>query len=203
MEANLTSYGWSGQDVCSIDTVAKTIVFNSEGYVYHDTFCTNKQISKVSADFTWNSIDIGLILWYNNGIGYIKFVSNNEAFELQRVLGDKTTVLYRKENTLQIPDGNPVTIHALLSGTNIQCYVANNQIFNIEQSSFTQGQFGVYGGTGAICTIFRISSNKFDDWSVATCPDGTRVEKFGDTIKFTHRGKDTTYVYIYQDLYDY
>lgn len=191
MDIQLANYGWSGLDSCSI--VSNELTFSEEGIIVNEnTPLTSSDNVKVKAVFGPASIDMGLVLWYNNGVGYIKFILSPTGLSLIRVYkGNEIQLKHSSfsENGLTPPSG-AVTLHAELIRTNIKCYYNDNLVFNAEDNTFKSGVFGVYGISDTACTDFFVEALGIDGWESFTedIEEGTTsiIPLPDESIKFIH-----------------
>jgi hypothetical protein len=201
MDTRLSGYGWSGSADCSISET-NDVVFNTEGVLYSaNTFKTNKKKVRAKANFKYANLDIGLVLWYNNESGYMRFAVNQNILFVERMIRDIPTIISQIPfGTLTPPaTGSTVALEAELSGTNLKCYYNGTEVFNIEQSLFKQGYFGVYGSAGETCTDFSLQSSKIGEWS-RNIPNSTSIDKDGDFIRIIHNNPLNPFAYISQNV---
>jgi len=130
------------------------------------TYTDSSVAVHVEADFVYNGIDIGLILWYNN-TGYIKYILSPDEASIFRYYDNNILLLDKNsDDKIIFPEtGDLVTLKAILYKTNIKCYLNDQNIFNFEQMAFSNGSFGISGTTGAKCTKFKVRSNKLSGWN--------------------------------------
>jgi hypothetical protein len=194
MDARLSEYGWGGTADCSISD--SKMIFDTEGLLYNaNTFKTNKTKITVIGDFVYNGLDTGLVLWYNNELGYIRFIVNQEDLFIERnVRGIDTIISKVSFEALTPPSiGEEITLKAVLHGTNLKCFYNDNEVFNIEQSLFREGCFGVYGSTGDACAQFSIKSNAIGNWNKHIA-DGAYIDRDGQSIKIINPSDEFAYI---------
>lgn len=170
MDINLTNYGWSGQADCSIN-IDNNISFDTEGYIINEnTYLDNEMQYEIIAKYEYAGLDIGLILWYNQEIGYVKYIVKNETVDgvekttatLERIKGSDARILGKRSY-----DGNlsgVVTLKAVVHGTNIRCYINDIEYINAEQRFTSSGYFGLYASMMEVCSEFSINAKGAEGW---------------------------------------
>jgi hypothetical protein len=166
MRSSLSDYGWSGAD--SVIVLTNSIKFFKEGILVNNTTkMKSSQLPAIQGDFTYKSVDTGLVLWYNT-IGYIVYKITSNNLSIVRIYDGKEIVIRNSffsdlEVTAPAVDST-FTLRAEMNGTNLKCYYNGTLIFNVEQNTFKEGAFGIYGAIGAICNSFSAESNAINNW---------------------------------------
>lgn len=184
---NVLGNGWRDSDICQIDTGA--LIFTGDGFVVNDiTKHYNKNNTVVEADFGWEGVDIGLVLWYNEGIGHIRFVLTSTGFSVIRSYKGNDIVLKHVLATdiNYMPELGAVALKAELFRTNIKCYLGTTLVFNLEQSTYIEGLFGVYGATGASCASFTVQCNSTAGWTKSLFP-GCHIAIENEQVTFLNQ----------------
>lgn len=202
MNNNLTTHKWSGSAASSINSNSD-MVFETEGYLCNEnTFLNNEKQYEIHSEFIYNGLDIGLILWYNYKVGYIKYVINSEELKLERIKDSGAIrVLGREGYSENIPEleiGDTVALKVIVNGSNIRCYYNEVEVINSEQRFASEGIFGIYGSEGEICQNFSIKSDGIDGWSAhVESPASVTNLEYGKVDIHTIEG---LFTYIYQDI---
>ena len=201
MDINLTNYGWSGSADCSI--LNNNMLFNTEGYLINEkTMLDNKKQHEIRAEFIYNSLDIGLIIWYNNEIGYLKYTVNNNEIKLERVRdSDNVRLLARKYygGSIVAPVKNQtISLKAIVNGDNVKCYYNDVEVINIEQRLFDKGLFGVHASNNEVCSTFSVESKNIENWQVHI-ENGAYLNNI-ELGKIEIKSLSNKYTYIYQEV---
>jgi hypothetical protein len=175
MDINLTNYGWSGLNSCSISS--GTLVFPETGFVVNNNTMMNAtHLPAVEAEFTYKTVDSGVILWYNT-IGYIIYKLSPNSLSLVRIYDNKEIVLRNSAFSdlgITAPIADEIfTLRAEMDRTNIKCYYNGTLVFNIEQNAFSEGVFGIYGTNGTVCNSFKAESSAIAGWERSWKTDQT------------------------------
>ena len=205
--------GWTG--TLSTEIIDNQLHFaDSEMLINNMTYLASSDNTEVEASFIYNGIDIGLILWYNENIGYIEYILSSDNISIVRHYKGNTILLMRLDNgerlpitqdaqdttekLLEIPqEGESVTLKAVLYRTNVKCYLNGDLVFNFEQNAFNGGKFGIYGTAGAKCTSFIIKSNNTTGWN-KNIIEGCLCTNDNYSVRFNNG--TNKYSYIYQSV---
>ena len=166
MAINLSDYGWSGLDAYSV--LNGELTFLEQGTIINNsTYMKSNQMPAINANFIYKSVDNGLILWYNT-IGYVIYKVTSNLLLITRVYEGNEIVLkstsFTDKDIIPPIDDETFNLRSEINGTNIKCYYNDTLVLNIEQNTFSEGVFGIYGDTGTVCTHFELESTSLENW---------------------------------------
>lgn len=189
MDINLEQYGWSGDVPCSINDAANRIDFTGDGYIYNtNTFQEKGKKIEVSGSFLFNSVDMGLVLWYNNKIGMFIFSTDGEILEIKRIYEGNESILQRttlSASGIAKPDNyDAVQLSVELVDNQILCYYNSQQVLEVEDSAFKEGYFGIYGESNAMCSSFNLVTESIPNWTVNTS-QGSGIKTQENSVEFS------------------
>lgn len=186
MDINLENYGWTGDIDCVIDM--GTLVFNEEGLIVNDSTLANKDNKlTISATFSTDEFDKGLVLWYNSMIDMILFSIDNNYLEVRRIYKGNESILERVSFEKKGIDPSLDTsqeLRAELNKDTISCYYNDTLVLDVEDRAFTEGSFGIYGSQNVVCSEFNMSTSPVQGWTINKSSESS-VRKLEDLVYLT------------------
>ena len=154
---------------------------------------------EISANFLYKGSDIGVVLCYNNRIGYLLFSVNTFSCKLLRIpiisdngevaIVGEPTVLKEEALDYLLIENEQCSLKVERTGTNIKAYVDEDLVLSVEESLYNEGSIGLFGSHGEISTGIQVKQLFPSIWDTVEKDNGDIV------CSYKTQSKDT-YMYI-------